>query len=805
MRIAHVFALLLAAPALLPSVDAQLPDAERMELSSSIDHGFELLTQLANPAAGLQSSGTFYFRAEDLSLEREEGTLAPGRNYHSITISARILTPNAAAQGWLVGGLKDYFIQGYPNRVGGFVVDGNFSVSVTPAASLLEVDGVLEIALSNRTPAYDIVHRHLWKARLAPLPNARIALPSTQISVTPDDPASFRVQLINDDFYEHSYALRAYFQDAEGVSPERVAIAGGGTFRLGPKETRNVTMSFYAPAEKFWYRDQIAFVTIEATNLDGTGQRTDVLLVTIRGFYVDENLILTTLLFLFALALLIWLFLHAKRAYEKRYLGRPIPPWNIPEERVQLDRIRQEDPRAHYVLRYFLMEQEYRSALLWFHAYKKISRRELKGELRAIHYREKAVEMEQVPAERFEHAFARVERRFARKLDRRNERTDRKVAALQARLERNYMRDFKRDHQKWKKAVENVTAKHDGPHAREHKRWKKEVQKLDMTWDRPFRREKRKADKKLAKAREKYIKLVKKKDKPAWKAWRETHRDWEDDAVVRSRQGLPLFPEPLPQTDAVPPPELPPAFESPPRPAAPPEPKKTPVPASLLSPEPQPVLPKLEESHYARKARRVRAKGARKVRKLERKWAHALEAVNVARRKTTKGFAQQRAAYTEAAETTKAPSFVDRILGRTPERMEIRDQVSRIKSRTRERLEEARERERTRLGLVRAQGERRVAELNAQLLNERAAVERLKNQGSLEDRAQAMIRIRDTEKELHAAIRSTADQRAKEEVASQARLDDLTKELEDEETEALLRLRESKTRPTPAGAEPAKS
>lgn len=788
MRVAIVLTLSLLATLATPEALAQSTDQQYIHVTGSLDKGSALVSRLNQP--GYEKEARFRFTYADVSAENVNTATVGQVTGHTLEID--ITWDGGQPRGWSL----NFFTSQIISTRAGDRGEGEFAIYHTPSTQEKFVHGKLVLRLSDSTFQQNDTLELPWVVQVAPYPAASIspnranpekARPFEQIEL------QFRIE--NLDVYPATYRVSAEIFAAEGIDPTAIAIMGTGDHYLQPGEQRNLTLRVITPRDLFWYNSipMTMLVAVEAPG--GTGRATTLQTIFINGFYVSENLILLVLAFLLQLFLLIFLIVFAKRQYERRFLGRPIPPWQIPEERAHLDRLKREDPRAHYVLRYFLMEEEYRSALLWFYAYKKISKRQLRAEARAVSLREKADEMQAAPAERLSKAFERVQRRYQRKIERRQLWIERKGARLQGKLEANQEKDFDQDHEKWEKRVEKLKAKANRPQARAHKKWEKQVEKILAKWEKPIKKQKEKHDKAFAKALEKYVKQVKKADKPAYRAWKEAHEDWEGEVRLAKKEGHEPPPEPVPQTDKTGPPNLPEPFIMPPKPDLPPEPQAAEV--RDLPPEPQMSTPTLAASHYAKDVRKVEKKGWKEIRKLEREMAAKLDEFNARGRHDAKFVAAKREKYLEAASTTAKPGFVDVVLRRSPGQVERRHQLAYLRGLTKSKIQEAEESEALQVERVRLESAREEAVLEAQIIRERTALRRAARLGKTAERQEETAKVAALEEDLRKLRAANAKRVQDEGRSSKARLASKLAQLQAEEKEALER---EMGKPPPAAA-----
>ncbi len=733
--------------------------------------------------------GQFVFQYRDItSGEYSTNPLSDTPDIHYVSFKTQWVSP-PKPKGWGISSVQPPSDQVYA----GDVREGRFFVTHGLGIEDDYVQGSLLITLESLTLGQNASILLFFEVRVAPSPLAEIEiLEGAPSSAGPFERVRIPIRIRNVDAYAAAYRVGARVTPAEGVNPETLAFNAPSAVFLQPGESKEVVVEFVTPRDDWWYNGVTMILKVYVTPVQGGPVREETLLIQLNGFYFSESALLILVAFLLQVALLIFLFVYAKRAYERRYLGRPIPPWQIPEEATQLGRLKREDPRAHYVIRYFLMKEEYRSALLWFFAYKKLSKRQLRAEARQVTLRERAQELEVIPAERFDKAFDRVQRRYQRRIERSQIRTQRQLERLQRKLEANYEKDFNDEHQRWEKKVDSLRAKQNKPHARAHAKWERACNGILARWEKPFRKEKAKYEKAFEKAKQRYLAKVKKVDKPAYKAWKLIHQDWEAEAAIRKKEGRDALPEPLPESIEAGPPDLPAAFHAPSKPELPPEP----LPPALtnLPPEPKPAAPNLATSRYAETVRRAEEKGRRKARALELEMAEKLDGQNRRRQEAGHALAARRQRYLDAAQGGDQPSFMDRVLRRTPEQREQRHQASYIRGLSESRIKDLREQEAAHMEQIRLQVARAEAEITARLIRQRGAVSVALKGGDPQRVDEARAAAAQAEAELGASKSRGGVLIADEINASKARLDAKIAQIRSDEREQLARAAQASTR-----------
>jgi hypothetical protein len=167
--------------------------------------------------------------------------------------------------------------------------------------------------------------------------------------------------------------------------------------------------------------------------------------VKITGTYFDPLAVFYVVAAIVLLVLLVLFLRRRKERLEEEILGKPQKPWTIPVEQVYLRHLKAKDQRAWYVVRHYLMEDEYRSSLLWYKAYKKATRGDRK--------RERLVLVQEKTYARWRRAWERAVAKPVRK-------ADRLEAKLQRKLDRKARKAHRKATAKWRKATRKLEAKH---------------------------------------------------------------------------------------------------------------------------------------------------------------------------------------------------------------------------------------------------------------------------------------------------------------------------------------------------------
>lgn len=791
------FALVLLVGTLLGCAQAQIPinpntsSVLAFSLQSSASFAYVSQVGVARDAAGqsVDADAIFQLQVKDLSSDPDPSDSTPVS--HSVELSASYVAtanPNPETAGWGTPAVSP--ASGITQT--GDTFSAILQVSHSPTLSIPEVEVILNVKMRYADTNFQksVEHRNETISQNFSFIVRVIATPGIQLQILYDPPISapliaapnswvtVPVRIENTDFYPAQVEIQFRVAESAGVEPSNIPVTGTGLYLLEPRgsagSSKIVNLSFRTPKEQIYYGSASLQYTVLAKSIGQTdfSVQTDGVMA-VQGFYFSRQLLIGVPLVLLAALVGFLVLFFGRRYYNEHVLGQPIPPWRLAPETKELNRLKTSDPRSFYVLRYFVMEQEYQSALNWFEAYRKRARREIRNRAIATSYMERAHALEQPDLTPFDRRAERIRRRIHRRQERQKLKGEAKIEKLQAKLDQHYEEDFEKLHSKWEEKVEKIKKAANKPWYKAHKKWEVEVEKITEEWEKPFRKEKARHEKEVAKARSKYEAHVKKEDKQAWRDWQEAVENAERENKVRAKEGRDPLPLPELLSQAVGPPELPAPFKEPPRPKLPAEPKP---PKELdLPPEPQHSQPILAESRYARKERRIKRKTERKVRRLEKKLNRMLARNERDRVKALAKADRKKRGYLRKSEKVLEPSLAARLFHLTPEDRERRNAKRLQKALARERIKSVEEQESTRLEVMSVEAKREEAELLARLIRDRAEVRK----GGASAGMNAS-RVTEEELRLETLREKNAARLEKERLAAEARIAKARAKIEEE-------------------------
>jgi hypothetical protein len=257
----------------------------------------------------------------------------------------------------------------------------------------------------------------------------------------PDSDITIRVRVQNSG-NEHTRFIGAV------TAPEGWSFSDPPTVMVPPESSVVIEIQGFTPRDQLYYYKSANSIGVTYWP-EGQENMEQSLFIpaTVNGLYLHPGLVPLVVLGMLAGLMLLLLAIFARRTLEEQILGKPMPPWRIPVEREHLKRLEAEDPDEFYIVRYYLMVEEHRSALLWYHHYKRATRKDRKRErlwLRRKKKVDRRVDRIQRRRARLEERLAKVEAAPAAALARRQRRLEAKALRLAWREQRRLLRIHRR-------------------------------------------------------------------------------------------------------------------------------------------------------------------------------------------------------------------------------------------------------------------------------------------------------------------------------------------------------------------------
>ncbi len=378
------------------------------------------------------------------------GGPASGQLPHRTVLSAEVVSGHA--EGWTISPMPDFKTFAGDSQTGRFIVQPRTTVD----EPYLELR-ITAIMTDQQTGTQ--VNGSLSLTFFTPGQQVFSAQPRGSTDLSPGQAATVSVAI------NHLGLLPRTF-DAELLeNPCDLKIVPFPTVTIQEKGTQVLTFDVQGPEEKFWYFFEDCSMALGVYAVDDSDRVVRVTLsTTVNGGYVDPVWIFWALAAITAVVLIVFFVLRRKAIIEEELLGKPQKPWTIPVERVYLEHLEQKDPRAAYVVRHFLMEEEYQSALLWYKGYKKATK--------GTRSKESLVVSQEKSYERFR-------KKWTKKIARPIKKADRLEARLQKKLDRRAKGDVRGQRRKWKKAVAKIESAHAAKQERAMRKWEKAAAKAE--------------------------------------------------------------------------------------------------------------------------------------------------------------------------------------------------------------------------------------------------------------------------------------------------------------------------------------
>jgi hypothetical protein len=451
LRACVLLALLLCAA--MP-VQAQEPPAS--PVNALLD--FDVL--IPNPVARLDINGAALVDiiVVDQSKDSSGGlTGTPGANpiLHEVTFT---LDPVIDDAGWSYGPPSTVFISG------GQTVTTQASFNVVGATKLETYIVNMTAKFRSYGPGTEPLYLNSTIGAKTPGFYTFVATVKDTLLLKPREPGAIRVEIQNLGLFETLYDLEIVENTCNmaAVAPRNV--------HAGPKETITAVVELRSPwQEKWWYLSENCSLGIRIYPTGGADQFSSnvVATVQVQGQSVLHAEKLFPYVALACLVLLVFFLLaRRKQRVEEEILGKPQKPWTIPVEVLYLRALRQKDQRAWYVVRHYLMEDEYRSSLLWYKSYKKQTKGSRKKEALVLRQEKayeawkrswaKAIAKPIRKADRFD---AQLQRKLDRKAEKAHRKQLGKYASVRGQMEKAHA-----------KKVERLSAQHEKAAAKARKK-----------------------------------------------------------------------------------------------------------------------------------------------------------------------------------------------------------------------------------------------------------------------------------------------------------------------------------------------
>ena len=194
---------------------------------------------------------------------------------------------------------------------------------------------------------------------------AEITPPGPYINMKPDELQTISIKIKNLGSHIDCFNFRI-----ASNSGSELIISPPSAITLGPNEVGYTSIGVASP-HAFNDPGTVHRINVQAYSIyDPDESFNNTVTVITRGIYISEMITIYSAAFLTLVFIVVaFLFYRRKRFLEKK-CKKPEKPWNISNEKKYLENLKKQDKKAHNeALK--MMEDEYRSALLWYKDYRK--------------------------------------------------------------------------------------------------------------------------------------------------------------------------------------------------------------------------------------------------------------------------------------------------------------------------------------------------------------------------------------------------------------------------------------------------
>lgn len=185
----------------------------------------------------------------------------------------------------------------------------------------------------------------------------------TSKQIAPHSYGEFDVTLQNLGYYRDMFQLKFIADNGLIVAASQQIIV------LSPDESQNLKIEFLTP-EKFFDIGTPNTIQVYATSAsDPNPMLIGTLVVITQGFYISPLIGIILAPIIIIIILIYFFFFYLKKRRDKELFGKPEKPWKLPEEQQHLRELKQQDNKAYKKER-LMMEDEYKSAILYYQDYR---------------------------------------------------------------------------------------------------------------------------------------------------------------------------------------------------------------------------------------------------------------------------------------------------------------------------------------------------------------------------------------------------------------------------------------------------
>ncbi len=195
------------------------------------------------------------------------------------------------------------------------------------------------------------------------LNNVKMNVGSTTKEAPPHSYVNFDITINNHGYYKDMFKL-------EFIEENKLkALASKQLFVLNPGESQNLKINIFTP-EKFFDLGTPNKIEIYATSSgDLNPIHIGTIVVITKGVFISPLAGMIAAPIIIFLIIIYILFFYNRNKKQRELFGKPDKPWNLSEERKHLKKLKEEDKEEYKKVRK-MMQDEYKSALLWYVSYR---------------------------------------------------------------------------------------------------------------------------------------------------------------------------------------------------------------------------------------------------------------------------------------------------------------------------------------------------------------------------------------------------------------------------------------------------
>jgi len=288
--------------------------------------------------------------------------------YTKIRLEPEIVEGNS--KGWYLKVTPNFIPEANPGR--------NYTISLEARADDSAID--YSVVAGIKCTRIDTIGGEIGSSyiyvpiKASPTNYVKMYAVNTKKNAGPKSMVYFTFDITNEGYYKDVFQFD--LEEENGL----LALTNEQAVALNPGETRAITVGVLTP-EKFWDPGTPNKIDVQIYSIgDPTRTLVGSLVVYTEGIYISPLVIIIAAPIIIILAIIYLIFFYRREKKEKEVFGKPQKPWTIPEERKHLEELKQKN-KEQYEKERQMMEEEYKSAILWFKNYREAERQKGKKEI----------------------------------------------------------------------------------------------------------------------------------------------------------------------------------------------------------------------------------------------------------------------------------------------------------------------------------------------------------------------------------------------------------------------------------------